>query len=262
MSLTRNFLGSIAAASAFIFTPLAQAAENHVHGGDIVVDVQAGKLTITSGEAQAGTGYKIFEGAFTTLTNFNRWTTDDPGFDMEPGTLTQGDQLWVRGLGGIKSWNSATSTWVASVPGNELIQLQDALNGSWVFRPSAIIEIPGFNQTGAGAIAESNASGQIHKHLDFHLLNSAANNAQMGTPVADGAYLIQLQLFSPTTAPGGGLKYFDSDPFFIAFNRGMDDVAFESAVEVLAVPEPSAALMLLPALGIIAWRIRRQSLKS
>lgn len=257
MSLTRNLLGTIAAVSAFVLPPLAQA--QHLHGGDIIVGVHGGKITIESGEAQAGTGYKIFEGAFTTLTNFNRWTTDDPGFDMEPGTLAQGDQLWIRGVGALRSWSSTTSTWVTSVTGSELIQVKDVLNGSWVFRPSGVIEIPGFNQTGAGAIAESDASGQIHQHLDFHLLNSADNNAQLGTPVADGAYLVQLQLFSPTTAPGGGLKYLDSDPFFIAFNRGLDDVAFESAVEVLAVPEPSTAVMLLSALGIVAWRVRRNA---
>lgn len=262
MSLTRNFLGSIAAASVFAFTPLAQAAESHVHGGDIIVavDQDTRKFIITSGEEQAGTGYKIFEGTFSTLTGVapasNRWTTDDPGFDMEPGTLAQGDQLWVRGLGTLKSWNG--SSWIAGVPNSEFIRLQDVLFESWVFRPTGVTA----TATVTGAIDEAPIDGQIHQHLDFFLLNTANDGANAGATVADGAYLIQLQLFSPTVASGGGLKYLDSDPFFIAFNRGLDDVAFESAVEVLAVPEPSAALMLLPALGIIAWRTRRQSIKS
>lgn len=255
MSLTRNLLSSVAAASAFLFAPLAQA--QHVHAGDIIVAVQGEKLIIDSGEEQAGTGYKIFESNFTNVLPTHRWNADDPGFDMEPGTLLPGEQLWVRGLGQLKSWNG--TSWVSSVNANEFIRLKDSFEENWVFRPSGVTaSAPG----ATGAIDAAGPDGVIHQHVNFYLLNSASDVTNAGAAVADGAYLIQLQLFSPTTAPGGGLKYLDSDPFFIAFNRGMDDVAFESAVEVLAVPEPSAALMLLPALGIIAWRIRRQPQQS
>jgi len=254
MSMTRSLLAAIATASALAFTSLASAAE-HVHAGDIIVTVQGGKLIIDSGEAQAGSGYKIFEGGFGPAPlSGNRWRTDDPGYDMEPGTLATGDQLWVRGLGQLKSWNG--SAWAASVSGNEFIRLEDSLEASWVFRPTGLsATLPG----STGVIDEAGLDGHIHQHLDFYLINSIDDSTSSGSPVATGAYLIQLQLFSPTTAAGGGLKYLDSDPFFVAFNRGLDEDAFEHAVQALAVPEPSAALMILSALGLIAWRMRRRS---
>lgn len=225
----------------------------HVHSGDVVVHVDAGKLVIESGEPQAGTGYRIFEGAFTTLLSGNRWTTDDPGFDMEPGTLLPGEQLWVRGLDRLRTWNG--SSWAAASPGNTFIRLRDIVEELVVFRPAGVATTaPGMT----GLIEAADAGGIVHQHLNFFLLNAASDTTNSGAPVANGAYLIQLQLFS-TALEGGMPKYLDSDPFYIAFNRGLSAEAFEDAVHALAVPEPAAALMLLPGLALIAYRLRARA---
>lgn len=241
-------------ATAFVLTPVSAVHAQHVHGGDMIVDVIGGKLTVTgAGESQFGTGYPIFEGDFSVPVAPHRWHTDDPGFDMESGTLVAGEALWFRGLGTLKTWNG--SVWTAAVPDNEFIQFGDGIQSLFaIFRPSGVTVT---NPGSSGFIDNAGGDGKIHQHRDFFLLNSTNDLATSGNPVTPGAYLIELQLFSPVLQ-NGVPKYLDSAPFLIAFNRGLSDEDFEFAVQALAVPEPSAALMLVPGLALIAWRLKNR----
>lgn len=251
---TKTLIGAIAAAAVIALTPSAHA--QHTHAGDIQPGIAAGKITIGGGaETQFGTGYQIFEGSFgmpQALSGQIRWVTDDPGFDTgEPGPMQPGDNLSFRGLGGLKYWNG--SNWVAASPQNEFVRVVDTS-----FPANQINILTSGVMGGTGQIDVADAEGAIHQHIDFFLINNANAAADFGSPVATGAYLIELQL-TTTTLDGGAPRYLDSDPFLIAFNRGLSDEAFEASVHALAVPEPSAALMLLPALGLIAWRVRRKN---
>jgi len=252
MLTTKTLIGAIATAAAIALTPFAHA--QHTHAGDIQPGISAGKITVSgAAETQFGTGYQIFEGSFGMpqgLSGQIRWATDDPGFDTgEPGPLQPGDNLSFRGLGGLKYWNG--SSWVAASPQNEFVRVVDTS-----FPANQINILSSGVMGGTGQIDVADAEGAIHQHIDFFLINNANAAADFGSPVATGAYLIQLQLLT-TTLVGGSPQYMDSDPFLIAFNRGLSADAFEASVHALAVPEPSAALMLLPALGLIAWRVRR-----
>lgn len=241
-------------ATAFAFSLAAQA--QHAHQGDIQPGLENGKLVIRGDfETQFGTGFPIFESAFATLQGSSagaiRYRSTSPGFDTgEPGPFDAGDILAIRGMGTLRFWNGVA--WSNTPPGNEFVRIADALDF-----PTIDIRFTASGVSGSvGAIADADADGAIHQHLPFYLINNPDTSATTGTVPADGAYLIQAQLVT-TTLVDGLPKYADSDPFMIAFNRGLSGENFHAAVEILAVPEPSAALMILPALGIVAWRVRR-----
>lgn len=211
-----------------------QAAAQHA---DIDVLVESGKL-VTEGT--------LFEGSFSLPGINNRWRTTNPGFDVPDGTFQPGEQLWVRATGPLSFWNG--TAWTTSVPANEFIRLDDSIGLTSVLRPGGFTADAGF-----GIVDEADAGGGIHQHVAFNLINNANSAINGGDPVAMGAYLVRMQVFA--TGPGGtGTPYLDSDPFMIVFNRGLSDTAFEAAVS--AVPEPAAALLLLPGLALVAYRLR------
>ena len=96
----------------------------------------------------------------------------------------------------------------------------------------------------AGAIAQVSGAGDIHSHLDFSI--GGADRALAG------AYLITLQLEA-----NGVLA---SSPFYIAFNNGLEEAAFEGAVGALMapVPEPATWAMLIAGVGLVGALGRRR----
>ncbi len=100
-------------------------------------------------------------------------------------------------------------------------------------------------------------NSSAHSQMTYVLLGDGITTS---APVADGVYLAQLQLSSsdPLVSP--------SDPFFYVLNKGpatqlmsaIGSLGFApSAVQYLAIPEPSA--LVLAALGMVAASRRTRS---
>jgi hypothetical protein len=208
-------------------------AHAQVHEGDIEMSIVAGAITL-EGHAllRASNGYAVFEGDFGDVAG-GPFSSDDPGFDSEPGTWASGAVVSYRILGALEFWNG--SSW--GLAGAERVRLDGNLGEESFFEGTGISG----NVTGLIGVAGSN--GQVHEHLDM-----TVSRVGGGLP-AVGAYMIQLQVFSNGFA--------DSQPFYIALNRGLAADDFELAVQALAVPEPATWLML--ATGIAAVVARRSA---
>lgn len=205
----------------------------HLHEGDIEVAVTAGRLVVLGGHGVHADGARIFEGDLGDLAG-GPYSTDDPGFDSEDASFAAGTLVNYRAIGSLLAWNG--SDWTAA-PAALSLRLTGNLGEETLWQAAGV----GGDVT--GLIGQAGSTGKIHEHLDFTLTGSGR--------VAVAAYLVQLQL------EAGSLQ--DSTPFYMAFNRGMDEAGFEAAVHSLsAVPEPQAALMLalgLAGLGLL--RLRR-----
>ncbi len=217
----------------------APAAMAQLHEGDVEVSIVGGKLVV-DGHAvvEAGTGYKVFEGDFGDLAG-GPFSTDDPGYDSMPGTFAAGTILQYAALGTLRFWNGGAWVTTPSLPGNaERVAI--AGNGG----ESTLWTFGGVTGSLSGLIGQAGANGNIHEHLDMTVSREGG-----GAP-AVGAYLIQLALTS------SGLV--DSDPFYIVLNRGLDDDAFETAVQALAVPEPGRLALLVAGLAVVGAIARRR----
>lgn len=99
--------------------------------------------------------------------------------------------------------------------------------------------VAGFN------INTTGSNGFLHKHLDFQIDGNGGNPA-------DGIYLVSQQFHM------SGMV--SSDPIFLVFNHGLDEMIHDNAVEwtqtnLAPVPEPGSVL-LVALLGIAPW-VRR-----
>lgn len=226
-------------------------------------------------------GVAITEGEFVELFlgGVNDASTDNPGFITpntadEPLRFNPDDQVSVRFLdAGNIAGNTIGEGFVNFFdPDNAAAGLQ-ALGALEISNSSGdTITLDGTNFSGSDSIFLSEASdgsdfsvpppslgeapellgeGEVHSHLVFDLLNEDS------TP--DGALGILAQ-FEVTQASDGSL--IESNPFFIVFNNGLDDIPFEEALPAFlgtaAVPEPTGGVVLMMALGGVAMRRRRQ----
>ena len=220
------------------------ASAQHLHSGDIELKVSFGALGVAGyHELEYGTGIPIFEGNLSTLAPGPRYVATNPGFDSEPGTFQTTDIVYVRpapvGGTGLDFWNG--TGWQDATPRNERLVLTDSL------LDTATFDATGFTQSAffQGALWPE-PDGAIHQHFTFTLLDSPS-----GLPgPTTGAYRILLQASSSNYAP--------SSPFYIVFNRGLDEEQFEEAIHAMAVPEPGTYAMLGLGLGVIALVARRR----
>lgn len=229
-------------------------AEDHLHDGDIEVELHDGKFEVHgAGHSQEGTGYAIFEADFRDFAA-GPYGTRDPGFDSHANTFASGDIVGYQAVGSLWSWTG--DVWTNVVNNGETISLAGAAGESTAWG------VDGISGDTFGAIGQAGSAGNIHSHLDW------AINAASGLPT-DGAYFITLQLVSLEFDATGSLVisdngYLSSDPFYLVFNSGLSDAAFHTAVHglednlIAAVPEPSTYAMFLAGLGLMGWQLRRR----
>jgi len=214
----------------------ALAEENHLHAGDIEIEIDNGQLVAHgAAHSQFGTGYGIFEADFGDLAG-GPYKTDDPGYDSVEGTFLDGDIINYQALGNLWFWDGAT--WSNSVSNGESVQL----DGN--FGETTIWTTAGVTGDAIGLIGQAGFDGKIHEHLDMRV------KAPTGFLPTAGAYYVTLQLTSAS--------YDSSNPYLMVFNNGLDETAYENAVHALAVPEADTYAMLLAGLGLISLALRRR----
>lgn len=236
--MTTAFTTTLAslALGALALLPLAAQAQP-LHDGDIEVGVVGGKLTVSGNDAWHADGSAVFEGDLGDLAG-GPYLTKAPGYDSETGTFAANTIVNYAALGSLQFWNG--SVWAATVPGNEFVKIEGNLGEDT--RWTAV----GITGDLTGLLGQASANGIVHEHLDMSVARVGG-----GVP-AVGAYLIQLQL----TASG----YASSDGYYLALNRGLDDMAFEAAVGALApIPEPQTWALMLAGLAATGLVLRRRN---
>lgn len=238
--------------AAGVFSANAYAADDHLHAGDIEIEVEDGQLgTHGAAHFQVGTGYAIYEGDFGDLAR-GPYATRTPGFDSHEGTFDADDIIGYKAIGALWSWSG--TNWTNTVQNGETVKLAGNL-GENTFWGSA-----GVSGDAVGTLGQAESAGNIHEHLEFSIASAT------GTPTI-GAYYITLQLLSAdvnSTFDGivQNSKYDISNPFIIVFNNGLNSAAFEASVDALhvaAVPEPSTYAFMLFGLALLGWQARRKA---
>lgn len=222
-----------ALALAFSFNISTALAEEHLHATDIQPWKADGQVFINS---------NLFETDFGDLAGGD-YTTDEPGFvvDISQGAFTPGNWLQFQGLGSLKFWDG--SSWSSNVANGESLAIESLVGGITSFNASGV-------SNPIGLIGEFDSTGFFHSHLEMSIRN-AAN--ELGGSV--GAYWVELQLFE-TLANSDLPVSTASAPLSLIFNRGLDSIAYETAVS--AVPVPAAFWLFGSALvGLIPAARRR-----
>ncbi len=216
------------------------------------------------------TGHQIF------VTDFDDFeggpnAVDDPGFISGSGQLPPSLRLSYKAVGSLSYWGSEATGWTNDIPGTTRIELFGGLQEVFINDPSAcggflICPVGSFEQTStlftesgisgnpSLIVAETDASGALHTHLDWFLEDG---NDNPGGP--DGAYMIDMQL----TAPG----LLDSETFSILFGKGLTLEEFGQAlgtrIGATAVPISIPTFyMLLMAIMTSMITVRRSSCTS
>ncbi|MCB1742489.1 MAG: hypothetical protein KDK91_19090 [Gammaproteobacteria bacterium] len=227
-------------------------------GGRILVDVNDDFCE------QFLTGKQIVPG---NLNDFGGgpYLTDDPGWFMDPGQLLAQESLHFRALGRLRFWDIARGQWTTQVPNGEHVRLfggvpldvflasRDDPSLLLPYESGTIFTVNGIQGPVEAGVDLADASGGIHTHLDFCLQDGTGDCAQrrFGTP-AQGAYLIELQFFSPAQA-GGQRKYRDSPAVLVALANGLDTAQFQEALDALSAPPRAQSTLQtrLPGAGVL-----------
>ncbi len=230
-----NFVG----AAALALVAASAAAQEHLHEGDIEVSVVNGKLVTSGGHhTEYGTGYGIFEGDLDIRRAIPlSYRGSDPGFDSEAGTFAPSDMIYFAPIGTLGFWDG--DSWES--PGSMVLIVRDSVDGTATYSGTGVTTSVGFD----GFISDGGPTGSIHQHLAFTV---QSNPAGVEPPV--GAYRIAMQLTSPS--------YTSSDPFWIVFNRGLGEEAFEESAHVMSVPEPETYALMALGLGFVSVVARRR----
>jgi len=208
---------------------------------DIEFSYENNKIAI-----EAGPEGLVFEADLPTSGVFEQFTTN-PGFGSEAAEglgINPNDEIDYNVLGPLMYHDGSS---FAPVPFGAMLTITDNPFGTLVVDDSTSGPV-----TGPGIIGAADGSGDFHTHVTFLL-----GPQSLDTP-EHGAYGILMDL--ETDEPGIA----NSDPFFIVFNFGLDEVVFEGAVEDFAtavVPEPSsialAAIGCFAIVGVARRRLRR-----
>ena len=219
MSLHTTATAAIVAASAIALSaPAIADGEEHLDvwlslGGDGRL-VVGGITEPDAGEPEFFPGLRVFEGELGEDPAFP-FSGDEPGFEMEDGTVAPGTPFTFLLDGPVTRWNGA---------GYEPTTARLLL----AFGPSSVVSGDGFT---SGFSFNADAAGGFHNHLELTLLGDG------GADPEPGLYLVPMKVAILGTDSG-------TETFFWTLNLGMDEAMHEAATEWVGanrVAEPCRA---------------------
>lgn len=186
------------------------AEEGHLHDTDLQPYRMGAEIFLNG---------QVFESDFGDLGG-GAFATDAPGVDsnVEKGAFTPGNWLQFKPVAPLQFWDG--DEWTTAVPNGEHVNIVDALDQT--------ISVDDHDHSDSSAvIGEIDANGKIHTHIDFSLMDASEtlNGSQ-------GAYQIQLKLFESAPYSDVSVSY-AAKPVVIVFNQGLEEEAFEHAVEAI-----------------------------
>jgi hypothetical protein len=193
------------------------------------------------------TGHKIYPGYFGDIEG-GPFLTDDPGFQAFRGTFLRDEVVSFRALGRLRYWSPQTQRWSAAPQGVEVILYGnipieveigfDSDPAAWreqyeFYRGGTRFGAYGIDGPLGAVIDAARRNGEFHAHLDWKIV------APGGAVPPVGAYMVTLQLWSPTLA-GGVPKYLPSEPIQIVFERGISEAQLAQAIRSRIDARPPA----------------------
>ncbi|HZW08636.1 MAG TPA: GC-type dockerin domain-anchored protein [Phycisphaerales bacterium] len=167
------------------------------HGGDIVLQLVDSKIAT----AICDDNGQIFP-ACTFEGEMAGGETDEPGFDSGQGEFPDGCEIGFTIRRALREWAAGT---FETIP-------DERLAISW--GPFGPVTTPTDDTPVEGFPLGVSAGGEFHCHYDFVLSG----------PAEPGVYLLELGMWSDRPEIG------PSEPLYIVFNNGMDEVVHEEAI--------------------------------
>ncbi|MDP5211170.1 hypothetical protein [Microbulbifer sp. 2205BS26-8] len=204
----------------------ALAVQSHAQHSDVVFDVDNGQIVIEleghmhdSGEGEAPEGgvltsdgeILLFEADFLDFGQ-GPFATDSPGYASheESGVLNPGDIIGFSGVATLLFWDG--TAWTATTA--------DQVTVVDVFGAETVFSSAGVAAGSSSFVGAADAVGGLHSHIDYEINSDAAI----------GAYLIEMQLLG-FDSTGSNQIYGTSESYYIAFNFGLDEVAYEASID-------------------------------
>lgn len=177
-------------------------AQAQLHDGDIILTIDAGRISTNSAATGPITPSRLFA---TTFGSFD--FTDSPGFDTASGTFAPGSQVGFHVLRALRLWNGTSFPSDPSGIPVERLRIRKTGFGD-IFTPPTDTFTPGFG-------VDVSSGGEFHQHLGFTLQS----------PNGAGIYLLELELWSsvPSIAP--------SEPLWIVFNNDLPVEEHDAATQ-------------------------------
>lgn len=225
-----------------------------VSGGKILIDPDLDfPLNVATGSTVVPADFGDFAGG--------PHKTDDPGWVVPPGDLLSGENLWFRALGRLRYWSPTEQTWGVPPAGEQVryfgaipteVFLRNDPDELAFYRQGTVWTADNIFGPPESPIERAANDGSIHTHLDFCVEDadgdcSIPGVGHTGDP-AQGAYLIELQLFSDAD---DGDKYFPSRPIQVLLNRGLNGEDCAAAIDALIAPQNVDTTEALPGAGIL-----------
>ncbi|WKD51084.1 hypothetical protein [Microbulbifer spongiae] len=199
---------------------------SHAQHSDVVFDVDNGQIVIEledhmheSGEGEAPEGgvltsdgeVLLFEADFLDF-HLGPFATDDPGYASheESGVLNPGDFIGFSGVATLLFWDG--SAWTTTTA--DQVTVVDIFDAETVFSSAGVAA------GSSGFVGVADAVGGFHSHIDYEINPDAAM----------GAYLIEMQLLG-FDSTGSNQIYGTSESYYIAFNFGLDEAAYEASID-------------------------------
>ncbi len=200
--------------------------------GDISLMISGGQL-VTTKVSETGDPLgpsRVFSGLLTD--NLGEWYTDEPGIQIDDGTLTPGADLRLYFSKALRQWNGSS---FASFAGGTVSATFGPLTNS--------IVTPGSDTNSGNLLFPVETLGGLHDHPDWVLAGH--------TPTGSAEFFLVEARFSYDGST-------DSDPFYIVFGLNATEEQLEEVeawVETNVVPTPGS-LALLAMAGLAARRRR------